>query len=245
MSSRAATMLSSDHPAERPRIGLLLPSTNSVMEPDLWRELSPAASLHTSRLPLDDVTAVAEERMLALAPAAARDLAPLRTLLTVFGCTSAGAILGRAGEADLLDKLATLTRGPVISVLEASIEMLRRANARSIGLFTPYVSSLAQPVADSFSAEGFAVVKEFSLGLRDNEAIGNLTPPRIQDSVVTAMRDVPVDAIFISCTNLRAAEAVTSMSTHLRVPVISSNSAVARVVQERLADAHNIASTTH
>ena len=222
----------------RPRIGLLVPSTNSVMEPDLWRELWPGASVHTSRLPLDDVTALAEERMLALAPRAALELASLRTQLTVFGCTSAGAILGRAGEAELLDKLATVTHGPVISVLEASIEMLRRANARSIGLFTPYVVALAKSVEESFAAEGFEVVKEFSLGLHDNADIGNLTPPQIQDSVISAMRDVTVDAVFISCTNLRAAETITSISNQLGVPVISSNSAVARVVHERLANDH-------
>jgi maleate isomerase len=229
------------HLATRPRIGLLVPSTNSVMEPDLWRELWPGASVHTSRLPLDDVTAVAEERMLSLAPAAARDLAPLRPQLTVFGCTSAGAILGRAGEADLLDTLATLTGGPVISVLEASIEMLRRTDARSIGLFTPYVPALTQSVADRFTAEGFAVVETHSLGLRDNAAIGNLAPPRIQDSVVSAMKDTVLDAIFMSCTNLRAVEAITSISARLGVPVISSNSAVARVVQEHLAGEHAVA----
>jgi maleate isomerase len=233
------------HLERRRRIGLLLPSTNSVMEPDLWRELWPGASVHTSRLPLDDVSAVAEERMLSLAPAAARDLAPLRTQLTVFGCTSAGAILGRAGEADLLDTLATLTGGPVISVLEASFEILRRISARCIGLFTPYVPALTQSVADSFTAEGFAVVKTHSLGLRDNTAIGNLGPPQIQDSVVSAMQDTALDAIFISCTNLRAAEAIASIGARLGVPVISSNNAVARVVQEHLAREHIIAKVAH
>ena len=52
------------------------------------------------------------------------------------------------------------------------------------------------------------------------------------------MRDVTVDAVFISCTNLRAAETITSISNQLGVPVISSNSAVARVVHDRLANDH-------
>jgi Arylmalonate decarboxylase len=142
----------------------------------------------------------------------------------------AGLGLGRQGDV-----------GGAISVLEASIEMLRRTDARSIGLFTPYVPALTQSVADSFTAEGFAVVETHSLGLRDNAAIGNLAPPRIQDSVVSAMKDTVLDAIFMSCTNLRAVEAITSISARLGVPVISSNSAVARVVQEHLAGEHAVA----
>jgi maleate isomerase len=55
------------------------------------------------------------------------------------------------------------------------------------------------------------------------------------------MKDTVLDAIFMSCTNLRAVEAITSISARLGVPVISSNSAVARVVQERLAGEHAVA----
>ncbi len=39
------------------RVGLLVPSSNTVMEPDLWRALPPGASLHTGGVPTVSVIA--------------------------------------------------------------------------------------------------------------------------------------------------------------------------------------------
>jgi maleate isomerase len=216
------------------RVGLLLPSTNSVMEPDLWGALWPHASVHTSRLPLDDVTAEAEHRMLATAPAAAAGLAPLRNRLTVFGCTSATGILGRAAENALVRDLAELSASPVISVLGAATEVLRDLGARTLNVFTPYVPELSAAVATSLGAEGFSIARVASLELTDNVAIGRLTPGEVHDAVVRAMAGATADAIFVSCTNLRAMDAAADLGRTLGVPVVTSNSAVAEVARRRL-----------
>src|SRR5215211_6152341 len=75
------------------RVGLLVPSSNTVMEPDLWRALPPDTTLHTGRMYLEDTTPEGESRMLDehVLPAA-RDLITARPDLIVFGCTSAGAL---------------------------------------------------------------------------------------------------------------------------------------------------------
>jgi maleate isomerase len=226
---------SAAHHPVTPRVGLLLPSTNTVMEPDLWRAVWPQASLHACRLPLEDVTAEAETRMLALAPAAAGQLAALRPSLTVFGCTSAGGILGREGERDFLAELSVRTGSELVSVLEASTEVMRAAGIRSIALFTPYVEHLSAAVASSLEVEGFAIERVTSLGLSDNTAIGSLHPRRLADVVCRQLGGSDADAIFVSCTNLRAMEAIDGISRRLERPVITSNSAVARVVHQRLA----------
>lgn len=216
------------------RVGLLLPSTNSVMEPDLWAALWPHASVHTARLPLDDVTSEAEHRMLGAAPAAAAGLAPLRNRLTVFGCTSATGILGRAAEKTLVRELAELSRSPVISVIGAATEVLRDLGARSVSVFTPYIAELSLAVATSLDDEQFTIGRVASLGLSDNTAIGRLTAEAVHDAVTRAMEGTSADVIFVSCTNLRAMEAAEAIGRTLGKPVVTSNSAVAEVTRRHL-----------
>ena len=217
-----------------PRIGLLLPSTNSVMEPDLWNSLWPHASVHTFRLRLDDVTPAAETRMLEAAPEAADQLRSLRPILTIFGCTSAGGMLGRAGERALVADLAVRGGLEVMSVLDAATLTLKAVDGSSIAVFTPYIPALSNAVAASLAEEGFEVERVSSLGLTDNGTIGALDPSTIVDVVSERLGNSSADAVFISCTNLRAMEAVDELTRRLGRPVVTSNSAVARVAHQHL-----------
>ncbi|MYC30160.1 MAG: hypothetical protein F4X65_08740, partial [Chloroflexi bacterium] len=84
-------------PANQPegkRVGLIVPSTNTVMEPDLYRNLPSGTTVHTSRMLLEgSVTIEAEEMMLDVyLPECARQIGTLQPDVVVFGCTSAGAL---------------------------------------------------------------------------------------------------------------------------------------------------------
>ena len=75
------------------RIGLIVPSSNTVMEPDFHRHLEPECVVSTARMFLEDVTREAELRMLKEGLTNAVDC--IRTTapdVVVFGCTSAGAL---------------------------------------------------------------------------------------------------------------------------------------------------------
>ena len=46
------------------RVGLLVPSSNTVMEVDLYRNLPPPITLHPARMYLEETTPQGEERMI-------------------------------------------------------------------------------------------------------------------------------------------------------------------------------------
>src|SRR5271165_6074454 len=72
------------------RIGLIVPSSNTVMEPDFHRELAPPGIVSTARIFLEDVTREAELRMLKEdLPHAADSIRTTAPDIVVFGCTSA------------------------------------------------------------------------------------------------------------------------------------------------------------
>ena len=81
------------------RVGLLIPSSNVVMEVDFYRSLPHDTTLHTSRMYLADATVAAEEQMLdELVLPAAEAAGTARPDVVVFGCTSAGELRGREGD---------------------------------------------------------------------------------------------------------------------------------------------------
>ena len=92
------------------RVGLIVPSSNTVIEVDFYRRLPPTATLHTARMYLEQTTPEGESAMLdEYLPTAINDLRSARPDVMVFGCTSAGALRGNDYEAQLIARIAQET----------------------------------------------------------------------------------------------------------------------------------------
>jgi len=75
------------------RIGLIVPSSNTTMEMELYRVLPNGISLHTSRMPLTGVTKEELIKMNVLAVESAKLLKDAKVDLILYGCTS-GSFIG-------------------------------------------------------------------------------------------------------------------------------------------------------
>jgi maleate isomerase len=217
----------------RPRVGLLVPSSNTVMEPDFWRALPPGATLHTGRMYLEETTPEAESRMLDehVLPAA-RDLATARPDLIVFGCTSAGALRGNQYDADLCRRISDLSGVPTVSVIASVRQAITASGARRVGVVTPYVDALNQRIRESVEADGVAVAGIAGLGISDNFEIAAVPQERIVDFAERTLRDLDIDLAFVSCTNFPAVAVLPELERRLGLPVITSNqSAIAAVLR--------------
>ena len=89
------------------RVGLIVPSSNTVMEPDFYRRL-PAGARSTprgcsSRRPRPRRESVMLDEHV---PTRCVDLGTARPDVVVFGCTSAGALRGNAYEAELIERIS-------------------------------------------------------------------------------------------------------------------------------------------
>ena len=211
------------------RVGLLVPSSNTVMEPDLQRSLAHVATVHTARMFLaEPVTADGELELLDRhALPAARGIATLEPDVVVFGCTSAGTIRGREADERLRLDLSVTVDAPVVGVFDVIAAALRVRGARRIALLTPYPEeSTAQTVA-GLRREGFDVAADRGLGIASNLAVGRIEPSVIVSEAVDLLRGTRrVDALVVACTNFRALEARTEIADASGVQVVTANSAV-------------------
>lgn len=207
------------------RIGLIVPSTNTVAEPDFYRRLPPHTTLHTARMFLGGGYAEDEVSMVRDAlPVAVRDLATSRPDVVIFACTTAGAVIGEVGERELIEMLENETGAHVVSTNDAVRRALHGAGGTSIALITPYMDGLTSAMHESLRRAGLPVVKSAGMGIEDPYEIAKVRPGEIS-SFIASNIDSDIDAIFISCTNLQAFDVRDSCSRRFRVPVITSNQA--------------------
>jgi maleate isomerase len=214
------------------RVGLIVPSSNTVMEVDLYRRLPAGATLHTARMHLVETTPEGESAMLDdHLPTAVRDLATARPDAVVFGCTSAGALRGNAYEAELIQRMAAETGAEAISVAAAVRGAIRRRGAKRVGVVTPYVESLNEKIRVSLEDDGLEVAAIHGLGIDENFEIAAVDGAAIADFAVRCFgeRD-DIDLLFASCTNFRALDAVEAIEQRLGVPAMTSNLAALEAV---------------
>ena len=215
------------------RVGLIVPSSNTVMEPDMHRELGDSCAISTSRTLLEETTREAEIRMLTEElPRSIRLIATTDPHVTVFGCTSAGSLGGVAHDQEIGENIERETGGKGVTVVASVLAQLQRLRVRRLAVFTPYLEELTESVTGCFSEGDYELVKVAGMGILKNRDIGEVTPEEIEEFVATHMEGVEADCIFLSCTNWQAIGAIASLGERYGIPVISSNQATIAAVRE-------------
>ncbi|MBK4217151.1 ectoine utilization protein EutA [Paracoccus caeni] len=218
------------------RVGLIALATDHTTEPDFHRILSPRGiGVYSTRIPFaNPVTPATLAAMAGDITEAARLILPDEPLdAVVYSCTSASVVIG-----DEAVRAAILQGKPgtqAITPISAAFAGLRALGAEKITLLTPYTHETTAPMAACFEAGGFTLMGVTALGLTDDREMARITP----ESIVQASRTAMVrgsDAIFISCTALRAAGVIGQIEAATGIPAVSSNYATAWAVMRTCGD---------
>lgn len=218
------------------RAGLIALATDHTTEPDFHRILSPRGiGVYSTRIPF--ANPVTPETLAAMAgdiTEAASLILPGEPLdALVYSCTSASVVIG-----DQAVRAAILAGKPgtqAITPISAAFAGLRALGAQKITLLTPYTEDTTAPMAACFEAGGFTLQGVTSLGLTDDRDMARISP----DSIVQAARAALVagsEAIFVSCTAVRAAGVIAQIEAATGVPAVPSNYATAWAVLRACGD---------
>ena len=142
-----------------------------------------------------------------------------------FGCTSGTVALGyETVKHQILSGLPEDRRGSVevITPLTAARDAFRAMGITNIALLTPYIDSVNQPIVGYFADKGIETVALKSLLVESDADVARVGPADIVRAArETIVRDA--DAVFISCTALRATDVLHDLERALDIPVLSSN----------------------
>ncbi|MER9303428.1 ectoine utilization protein EutA [Mesorhizobium sp. M0496] len=213
-------------PLER-RVGLIILATDHTSEPDFRRMVaSDKIGVYVARIPYANPTTPENLRKMqpALTAGAALILPdePLDALC--YSCTSASVVIG---DAEIEAAIQAAKPGvPVVTPPMAGVRGLRALGANRISILTPYTVETSRSMAAYFAERGFDIASFTCLGFEDDREMARIAPATLVDLAREAT-DASADALFVSCTALRGALAVTGMEKAIGRPVVTSNQATA------------------
>jgi maleate isomerase len=201
------------------RIGMLVPSSNTVAEPltaEMLRGL-PDVSLHVARFRVTRLdTSPAALAQFAQAPLleAASLLRDAQVHAVCLNATAA-CYTGMENDRALVRALGPDSHTAMLALLEA----LRAKGARRIGLVTPFLDEVQEATIRVLAAEGLEVAAE-----RHFRDPGNFSFARFGEAdVAAALREVAaapgLDALAVVSTNLRGPRPAAQLEAELGLPI--------------------------
>ena len=198
-----------------PRLGLIIPSSNTTMEPEFHKMLPNSFTVHVARLKLREVTVKGLIEMERGIEEEASKLADANVDVIGFGCTSGSLLKGLGYDKEIEKRIEKASMKPAVATAGALAKALNTLEIRNVAVVTPYIREINELERNFLEANGFNVIDLKGLGLRDNLKIGEVNSQTAY-KLVLEVDYKSADGIFISCTNLRTIHVIEKLENKLK-----------------------------
>ena len=214
--------------------GLIVPSNNNVILPELYRLLPEGVTAYETRMRAGAfVTGSAIERMVQDALAAGELLAEASVEALAYCCMGSTIYKGWEWEEAILARLREVVGCPVTSANQALLDAIRHVGAKRVAFVTPYPKELDERIPDFFAArdiEATTIVKvkvpSFGAAPAHNRDIRNVEPDYLHGLVRKA--DLAgAQAVCFLATDMTTLPVLEPLERDLGLPVLGNNQAIA------------------
>lgn len=208
----------------RGKIGLIVPSTNTINEPEFNLAAPRGVSIHSARIKLlGKATNESYLKMVDETDRAAAELATAEVDVIAWGCTSGSFIVPRQEIEAKMEKASGI---PSVTTSSAVVAALRALGAKRVALGTPYIDFVNEAEVKFLEDAGFEVVSVYGMQLGETQeerrGIGRV-PPESLYRLVRYIDRPDADVIFLSCTNLATFTMIEELEAEVGKTVITSN----------------------
>jgi maleate isomerase len=214
------------------RIGMIVPSSNTCLEPQTYRILGDRrdVTVHFTRIAVARI-ALDDDANTQFDPAtmvAAANLLRAAEMDVIAWNGTAGSWLGVEHDRTMVDRITEATGIPATTTTLAYREAFDKFGISSVGLISPYTADVNAAIVQQYARTGIAVAGERHLGLSINESFARVDPQvLLQVSLELAgaldQRDAAApDALVYLCTNLYGASIVEDVETLTGLPALDS-----------------------
>lgn len=213
-------------PVDGRRIGMLTPSSNTVLEPYTSAMFAPfgeEASAHFGRFRVVEISmSEASQSQFTLEPIleAAERLAEANPHLIAWNGTSAS-WLGLEKDRALCAAITERTGVPATSTILAYDALFRAMGVRRLGVVTPYIADIERRMVANYAAQGIEVVSTARLDDKGNYSFATYPPEQV-GAMIEEVAQAKPDAIAIVCTNFRGAPVASRIEEATGIPVLDS-----------------------
>ena len=219
--------LSSDENSPSP-MGLVVLQVDETIEGEFREAFGTSKNqIFVTRIPSGlEVTAESLISMERHIKAAAKLLPQSREFSVIgYGCTSASAIIGSEKISELI-KSGCRTR-KVTNPLLAATEYAKHIKVRKLALLSPYIEEVNTPLRKAFGNNGLSTEVFGTFGEGKEEKVARISESSTIEAAITLGQNESVEAVFISCTNLRTFNCLGKIANEINKPVFSSNQSLA------------------
>lgn len=209
-------------------MGLIVLQTDETLEPEFSAHFADrAVPMYVSRIPSStEVSTASLSQMETMLPAAADLLPKARPYRVVgYGCTSASSVIGSERVEQLVKKSCDVTT--VTNPLRATVANAADLGVSKFALLSPYVEEVNEPLRQAFLDSGISTDVFGTFGEAEEAKVVRISTQSVIEAACALGQDPSIEAVFLSCTNLRTLTAIPEIRARLGKPVLSSNQCLA------------------
>ena len=212
----------------RQKIGVVVPSTNTIVQPETDAVRLPGVTYHIGRIPISNKKISTDNFLDHVAAMRAGIETATDQVMTagvdrlIMGVALEAFWGGRSGSEDLKAKLGAHAEIPVILGSDAVADGLRAFGAKTIAVLTPHMPKGDAEVRNWLEESGFEVRRLTGLQCASPRAIAEVS----QQQIRAALEDLDgddVDALVQVGTNLAGATVCAEIERDIGKPALSIN----------------------
>jgi maleate isomerase len=201
----------------------MVPSNNSVLEPELWSRVQPGVALYATRLPArGDLTVEAVRRMESEVDRAVDLLAATGVNVLVYADMVTTFVMEDGWNQTTTAAIARRAGMPCLTAWTALESALGALSVRRLAVGSPYPRQIHALVRPFLERQGFAVTGDGTL-----DVLGMADVPRLPMEAVrglaTGLDRTGAGAVVLLATDLPTFDVISSLEDELGLPVLTSN----------------------
>lgn len=215
-----------DGDGRRARLGIVVPSVNTVMEPWAQRTVPIGVSVLAARMFIPPVTT--PEAFIEMdrneGAAAVRQLSSVFPDVIAYGCTASSIVQGLDYDAHLRAEIAETYQVPSTTAAHAILTAVQALGARSVSIVSPYTEDVDAAEHRYFEKAGLEVRGGACLGISDGFRLAEPEPDTLFELGFRNF-EPQSDALIMTCLNTRSHTVIDRLEKALGKPVVSSTQA--------------------
>ncbi len=208
------------------RLGVIVPSVNSVVEAWYPRVVPDGVSVHFARMLMPADTT--PERIIEMdrtdGVRSIHQLASCKPHAIAYGCTASSIVQGHAFDARLRAEIREIAGVPGTSATNSIFEACARLGMKRVTAISPYAETVDTAEHAFFAEGGITTIASAHLGITDGFRLAEPTPEEILDLALGAWNP-DSDGMIIACLNFRSHPIIDELEARIGKPVVTSTQA--------------------
>lgn len=209
----------------RAKIGLVIPSNNTVIEPELWAMRPPGVTVHGNRILTRGNT---PEGIVEMEKSAARAVSELKAGqmdVIVYACLATSLVKGLPWTREVARQITAETGNPATTAATATLDALLSLGVQRVAIATPYTDRI-QAFVPGFVAEfGLDLVATRNLGVQNSLELWKIPGEELR-AFARSVDSPRAEALCIVATDLPTIGEIAALERELGKPVVTTNQAI-------------------